>query len=57
MDWGEAIRVACVGFGGVCIILALLALVIWLFGSVVGKIGVRTKNLKENQSEGEKEKD
>ena len=56
MGW-EEIRIAVIGFVGVCIILALLALVIWLLGSVVGKIGVRTKNLKENQSEGGKEKD
>jgi hypothetical protein len=57
LDWGEAIRIAVIGFVGVCIILALLALVIRLSGIVIGKVGTRTKNTGENKSDVEKGKE
>jgi Na+-transporting methylmalonyl-CoA/oxaloacetate decarboxylase gamma subunit len=32
MDWGEAFRVAGIGFGGVVLILIILAVALWLAG-------------------------
>ncbi len=39
VSWGQALQVGGVGFGMVFALLIILAIVIWLTGLVVGKIG------------------
>ena len=40
VDWSEAARIGSVGFGTVFTVLIILAVIIWLTGLVVNKIGI-----------------
>ena len=40
VPWGQALQLGGVGFGMVCALLIILAVVIWLTGLVVNKISV-----------------
>ena len=49
VDWGQAWQIGGVGFGVVFAILIILAIVIWLVGLVLGKIGVSTDEIKDKK--------
>lgn len=52
MDWGFALKVAGIGFGGVFLILVTLALVLWLTG-----IGIHKASKKDDKSGAEQGKE
>ncbi len=49
VDWGQAWQIGGVGFGVVFAILIILAIVIWLVGLVLGKIGVSAAEIKDKK--------
>ena len=51
IDWGFAGQVGGVGFGIVFILLIILAIVIWLVGLILNKIGVGKTEASEKQKE------
>jgi len=56
IDWGEAVRVGVVGFGVVFLVLVILAVVIWLTGIVIGKIGNNKNGPAAAETNGESKK-
>ena len=49
VDWGQAWQIGGVGFGVVFAILIILAVVIWLVGLVLSKIGVSADEIKDKK--------
>ena len=52
VDWGEAIRVAGVGFGMVIGILAVLAITVWIAGILLHKTTSRSEEKNSQQKTG-----
>ena len=49
IDWGQAWQIIVIGFGLVFTVLIVLAIVIWLTGWLLNKIGGGTDTAKEKQ--------
>ena len=52
VDWGFAGQVGGVGFGMVFLLLIILAIVIWLTGLVLAKIGTDKAEVSNNRKKG-----
>ena len=52
VDWGEALRVAGVGFGMVIGILAVLGIAVWITGILLHKIGSKSEEESSQQKTG-----
>ena len=53
-SWGDAWRVAGIGFGVVFLVLIVLAVAIWVTGIIVKKMEIREKNKEIKEAEEKK---